>query len=116
MPIAIRATAYWKTRRWLRSRYLSIRYDARFADGREEHDVNLDAVLQGSRYPADYWSTKNGAKGPNAGPGLIGDGLAVHSSSVVSSASLMFSRSHWVESGSRRSVAVRREERVPERT
>ena len=61
MPIAIRATAHWKTRRWLKSRYLSTRYDARFADGREEYDVNLDAVLQGSRYPADYRSTKNGA-------------------------------------------------------
>lgn len=61
LPIAIRATAHWKTRRWLKTRYLSIRYDARFADGREECDVNLDAVLQGSRYPADYWSTKNGA-------------------------------------------------------
>ena len=60
MPIAIRATTHWKTRRWLTSRYLSTRYDARFADGREEYDVNLDALLQGSRYPADDWSTKNG--------------------------------------------------------
>lgn len=71
MPTAIRATAYWKTRRWLRSRHLSIRYDARFADGREEYDVDLDAVLQGSRYPADYRSTKNGARAacPEEGTG-----------------------------------------------
>ena len=62
MPIAIRATAYWKTRSWLKSLYLSIRYDARFADGREEHGVDLDAVLQGARFPADYWSTKYGAR------------------------------------------------------
>lgn len=54
MPIAIRATAYWMTRRWLKSRYLSIRYDARFADGREKRGADLDAALQGSNFPADY--------------------------------------------------------------
>ncbi|MET0714915.1 MAG: hypothetical protein ABWY57_08370 [Mycetocola sp.] len=61
MPIAIRATASWKTRRWLRTRYGSMQYDARFADGREERGVNLNSTLQGARYPADYWSTVNGA-------------------------------------------------------
>lgn len=61
MPVAIRATASWKIRRRLKSRYRSIRYDARFADGREEHGVDLNGVLQGARFPADYWSTVNGA-------------------------------------------------------
>jgi hypothetical protein len=36
-------------------------YDVRFADGREEHGVDLNAVLQGARFPADYWSTLDGA-------------------------------------------------------
>jgi hypothetical protein len=51
--------------------WLSIRYDARFADGREEHGVDLNAVLQGSRFPADCWSTKNGARDacPDEGTG-----------------------------------------------
>jgi hypothetical protein len=39
-----------------------IRYDARFAGGHEEHDVDLNAVLQGARFPADYWCTLKGAK------------------------------------------------------
>jgi hypothetical protein len=52
---------------------------------------------------------------PDRCPGLIVDGLAVQCS-VVSSPSLMLSRSQCVESGSRRSVAVRRAEWVPERT
>jgi hypothetical protein len=60
-PVAVRATATWKTRRWLKSRYRSIRYDVRFADGREEHGVDLNAVLQGARFPADYRSTRDGA-------------------------------------------------------
>lgn len=61
MPVAVRATATWKTRRWLKSRYRSIQYDARFADGREEYGVDLSAALQGARFPADYWSTVKGA-------------------------------------------------------
>lgn len=62
LPIAVRAAAAWKTRRWLKSRYRSIRYDVRFPDGREELGVNLHAVLQGARFPADYWSTVKGAR------------------------------------------------------
>lgn len=49
MPVAIRAAASWKGRRWLKLRYRSIRYDVRFVDGREEHGVDLNAVLQGAR-------------------------------------------------------------------
>lgn len=72
MPVAIRAAASWKRRRWLKSRYRSIRYDARFADGREEQGVDLNAVLQGARFPADYWSTRNGVDlaCPEEGTGL----------------------------------------------
>ncbi|SLK00884.1 hypothetical protein SAMN06272721_103188 [Arthrobacter sp. P2b] len=57
MPVAIRAAVSWKRRRSLKSRYRSIRYDACFADGREEHGVELNAILQGARFPADYWSS-----------------------------------------------------------
>lgn len=45
----------------MRSRYRSVLYDARFADGREEYGVDLNAVLQGARFPADYRSTRDGA-------------------------------------------------------
>lgn len=61
MPIAIRATASWRRRRWLKSRYRIIEHDARFADGHEEHAVDLNATLQGARFPADYWSARKGA-------------------------------------------------------
>ena len=63
LPVAVRASASWeRRRRWPRTRYRSIQYDARFADGREERDVKIDAVLQGWRYPADAWCARNGAK------------------------------------------------------
>jgi hypothetical protein len=61
MPIAIRASASWRRRRWLKSRYRIIEYDARFADGHEEHAVDLNATLQGARFPSDYWSARKGA-------------------------------------------------------
>lgn len=51
MPVAIRAVASWERRRWLKSRYRSMRYDARFADGREEYGVDLNAGSQGSAFP-----------------------------------------------------------------
>lgn len=72
MPVAIRAAASWKRRRWLKSLYRSIQYDARFADGREEHGVDLNVVLQGACFPADYWSMRNGARRvcPEEGTGL----------------------------------------------
>ncbi|SCB92726.1 hypothetical protein GA0061083_1590 [Pseudarthrobacter enclensis] len=72
IPVAIRASASWRRRRWLKSRYRSISYDARFADWREEYGVNLDSVLQGARFPADYWATRQGARSacPEEGTGL----------------------------------------------
>jgi hypothetical protein len=45
----------------LKTRYRSIRYDALFSDGHEEHGVDLSSVLQGARFPADYWSAREGA-------------------------------------------------------
>ena len=61
LPVAFRATAYWTRSRWLKRRVRRFRYDARFADWREEYDVHADAVLQGGRYPADRWCVQNGA-------------------------------------------------------
>ena len=56
LPIAVCASVSWRRRRhWHRTRYRNIRYDARFADGREELDIEIDAVLHGWRYPADAW-------------------------------------------------------------
>lgn len=46
-------------------------YDVRFSGGEVHIDVNLDAVLQGSRFPADYHSVKQGAQAV-AGDGVPG--------------------------------------------
>ncbi|MFL4473996.1 hypothetical protein ACIPVK_08360 [Paeniglutamicibacter sp. MACA_103] len=62
IPVAVRATSVWATSRWLRRPYRHFRFDVRFADGREEPVESLDAVLQGSRYPADASSTRKGAE------------------------------------------------------
>ncbi|WP_411734643.1 hypothetical protein [Paeniglutamicibacter sp.] len=63
LPIAVRASASWKRRRhWPKTRYRSVQHDARFADGREEQGVRIDAVLQGWRYPADPWCVRDGAE------------------------------------------------------
>jgi hypothetical protein len=53
-------------RAWVR-----FRYDALFSDGRVEHDVNVDAALDGRRLPADAWATRAAAEATcsNAGPG-----------------------------------------------
>lgn len=64
LPVAVRASSSWKQRpRWPRRRYRSFNWDVRFADGREEADVNIDKVLQGARFPADYWCVRKGAEG-----------------------------------------------------
>ncbi|WP_165788331.1 hypothetical protein [Arthrobacter glacialis] len=63
LPVAVRASASWKRRaQWPKTRYRSIQYDARFADGREEQGVKIDEVLQGWRYPADAWCVRGGAE------------------------------------------------------
>jgi hypothetical protein len=38
-----------------------IRYDARYADGHIERNVNADDVLNGQHLPADAWVTRNAA-------------------------------------------------------
>ncbi|MEX5258131.1 hypothetical protein [Kocuria arenosa] len=71
LPIAVGTTALWRKRRWWKSWYRIVRYDARFAHGHAELDVDLNAVLQGARFPADCWCTLNGAEDacPPAGIG-----------------------------------------------
>jgi hypothetical protein len=69
-PTALRATA--SSRRTLlgrRKRLLS--YDARYADGHVEHNVNADEVLNGQHLPADAWAVRRAAEAacPAAGPG-----------------------------------------------
>lgn len=46
-------------------------YDARLADGTIMQDVRVDEALQGGRYPADAWATRQAADRacPAAGPG-----------------------------------------------
>ncbi|MBP3036561.1 hypothetical protein J2M53_09890 [Arthrobacter sp. zg-ZUI100] len=61
LPVHIRATKYAKPRRLLILGGPHYTFDVRYQDGEIQHDVNLDAVLDGVRYPADYWSTMRGA-------------------------------------------------------
>ena len=70
LPVAVRATARVEMS-LLRRRRRVVRYDARFADGRVERDVNLDSVLQGRRLPADAWATRDAAEAacPEVGTG-----------------------------------------------
>ena len=71
LPMYVRATRV--TRRHLSlvfgRTYFS--YDVRFGDGRVQENVNLDDMLQGARYPADYHAVKNGAQNV-AGDGVPG--------------------------------------------
>ncbi len=62
LPVAFRATAYRSRTRWLKRPFRDFRYDARFADGREEHDVNQGVVLQSGHYPADAHVVRKGAE------------------------------------------------------
>lgn len=65
MPVAVRANRVTRQRqtlilrRTVRGTFTT--YDVRFPDGTVKHDVNLDRVLRGGRYPADYWCTVHGA-------------------------------------------------------
>lgn len=45
------------------------RYDALFADGRVERDVDVDAALEGWRFPADAWATRAAAEAECSEPG-----------------------------------------------
>jgi hypothetical protein len=62
MPVAVRATSVWTKSRWLKTPRRYFGFEVRFADGREQRVESLDRALQGSRYPADAWSTRKGAE------------------------------------------------------
>jgi hypothetical protein len=69
-PVAIRATATSKPTifgRWKRT----FKYDAYFADGRVEQDVNVDEMLNCRGLPADAWATRDAANAtcPELGQG-----------------------------------------------
>ena len=70
MPVAVRATAQVEAALFGRRRRV-IRFDARFADGHVERDVNIDGVLHGRRLPADAWATRDAAAAacPEVGTG-----------------------------------------------
>ena len=72
LPGQVRATVVTRKRRSLIFGRTHYSYDVRFNDGKVQHDVNLDAVLQGARYPADYHTVKDGAKAV-AGHGIPGE-------------------------------------------
>ena len=59
-PTVLRATASSRTTLFGR-RKRAIRYDARYADGHVEHNVNADEVLDGQHLPADAYATRDAA-------------------------------------------------------
>ena len=69
-PTALRATASSRTTLFGRRRRV-VRYDARYADGHVEHNVDVDVVLDGQHLPADAWATRGAAEAacPQVGTG-----------------------------------------------
>ncbi|MEG9247818.1 hypothetical protein V6S67_06960 [Arthrobacter sp. Soc17.1.1.1] len=59
VPRAFRATAYYRTSRWLRRRERAFRYDVLWSDGTVDHDIDLVKVMY-RRAPADFDVTKTG--------------------------------------------------------
>lgn len=72
LPVHVRATRQTRKRPSIFLGEGFFTYDVRFAGGEVQIDVNLDAVLQGSRFPADYHSVKQGAEAV-AGDGVPGE-------------------------------------------
>lgn len=62
MPVHVRATRVARKRRSILLGKTYFAYDVRFKDGSIWLDVKLNSVLQGARYPADYWSVISGAE------------------------------------------------------
>ena len=62
LPVHVRATRVTRKRRSLFFGKGYFTEDARFRAGEVQYDVNLDAVLSGARFPADYRSVKRGAQ------------------------------------------------------
>lgn len=72
LPIHVRATKVTRKHHSLIFGKTYFSYDVRFRDGKVQRDVNLDAVLQGARYPADFHPVKEGAQAV-AGDGAPGE-------------------------------------------
>jgi hypothetical protein len=72
LPVHVRATRVTRKRPALLfgKRYFS--YDVRFEGGDIQTGVDLNAVLQGARYPADYHSAKRGAQAVAGDDGVPG--------------------------------------------
>jgi hypothetical protein len=59
IPWAVRATAYYRTTRWLRRQERAFRYDVLWSDGTVDHDIDLVKVMY-LRAPADFAVTETG--------------------------------------------------------
>ncbi|WP_043444965.1 hypothetical protein [Arthrobacter sp. L77] len=57
VPCAFRATAYYRSSRWLRRRERAFRYDVLWKDGSVDRDINLVKVMY-RRAPADFQVTE----------------------------------------------------------
>ncbi len=57
IPWAFRATAYYRTSRWLRRRQRAFRYDVLWPDGSVDRDIDLVKVMY-RRAPADFEVTE----------------------------------------------------------
>ena len=70
LPVAIRAKARHRSS-VIPGRRRFFTYDGRFADGRLAREVDVDAVLQGGRLPADAWAMREAAERacPDVGQG-----------------------------------------------
>ena len=58
LQVHVRATRFMKPRRLLILGGPYYIFDVRFRDGEIQHDVDLDAALNGGKYPADYWRSE----------------------------------------------------------
>lgn len=72
LPVLVRATRQTRKRPSIFLGKGFFTYDVRFAGGEVQIDVNLDAVLPGSRFPADYHSVKQKDEAV-AGDGVPGE-------------------------------------------
>lgn len=69
LPVHIRATRVTRKRRSLIFGKAYFTYDVRFQNGDVQTNVNPNDVLEGARYPADYWTVMRGVEA------LAGDGV-----------------------------------------
>lgn len=72
LPVQVRATIVTRKRRSLIFGRTYHSYDVRFQDGDVQINVNPNNVLEGARYPADYWTVMHGAEAA-AGNGVPGE-------------------------------------------